>query len=387
MRILYLNHNVAWSSGTFFRALSCATNLAARGHDVTLLSISARRRGGATYVEHQGVHVIETPDLLWGRGRTGWDPWDVLYRVVTISRIADWDVVHSWDCRPVAILPALFARARSRGHGARLWTDWADWWGRGGTQQERGGAWMRVMWPLETFFEEHFRTRADATTTISTPLRERVIELGVPPTRAHLLPQGCGPVAVGDRRAARARLGVPADVPLIIHVGRLLRSDAALLFQAVTALLARRATSRFVMIGQHGAAIPPALATNPRFLATGHVPAAQLDDFVAACDLSVVALADTLAGRARWPSKINGLLAAGRATVVTDVGDLPAILRETGAALVAAPRAEDVVDCIERLLDDPVRRESIETAAAALAAGRLSWRQIVADLEGLYQSL
>jgi glycosyltransferase involved in cell wall biosynthesis len=386
MRILYLNHNVAWSGGTFFRALPCATALAARGHDVTLLSISPKRRVRADHRQHEGVHVIETPDLFWGRGRSGWDPWDVLNRIATLHGNRHWDIVHSWDCRPVAILPALWARARSRPH-SRLLTDWADWWGRGGTQGERGGGWMRAVWPLETFFEETFRAGADATTTISTALRDRVLGMGVPASKVRVVRQGCGTVAVGNRQNARSALGLPPDVPVVVYVGRLLQSDAALLYESVTELFRRRPACRFIMVGKHGTTIPAGLAVDGRFLATGVVASSALADYLAACDLSIVATADTLAGRARWPSKVNGLLAAGRVTVLTDVGDLPPLLRAAGAAVVTPPIPQAIVDGVERVLDDAGLRTATEAAASRVAAGELSWTRIAGELESFYKAV
>jgi hypothetical protein len=80
MRILMINHNVAWSGGTFFRAYHFARQMVSRGHQVTLLSISPKSRFAMRRSAHDGVDLVETPDWLWGRGRTGWDLWDALRR-------------------------------------------------------------------------------------------------------------------------------------------------------------------------------------------------------------------------------------------------------------------------------------------------------------------
>ena len=112
MRILFLNHNVARQGGTYFRAFQAARHLAARGHAVTLLTISARQRWRFERETAAGVEILHTPDLLWGLGRTGWDPWDTTRRLGWLRGQA-WDIIHAWDCRPVVILPALFAREGS----------------------------------------------------------------------------------------------------------------------------------------------------------------------------------------------------------------------------------------------------------------------------------
>jgi glycosyltransferase involved in cell wall biosynthesis len=141
------------------------------------------------------------------------------------------------------------------------------------------------------------------------------------------------------------------------------------------------------MVGKHGTTIPAGLAVDGRFLATGVVASSALADYLAACDLSIVATADTLAGRARWPSKVNGLLAAGRVTVLTDVGDLPPLLRAAGAAVVTPPIPQAIVDGVERVLDDAGLRTATEAAASRVAAGELSWTRIAGELESFYKAV
>src|SRR5687767_10639385 len=179
MRILFLNHNVARRGGTFYRAYQIARYLVRRGHAVTLLTISAARRWGFDREEGEGVEIIHAPDLLWGIGRTGWDPWDTLNRVAYL-RGQRWDIIHAWDSRPAVILPALYARRQSRTANGKLVVDWCDWWGRGGTQAERSGKAAKLLYaPVETYFEEAFRTRADGSTVISGALYKRALGLGV----------------------------------------------------------------------------------------------------------------------------------------------------------------------------------------------------------------
>jgi glycosyltransferase involved in cell wall biosynthesis len=388
MRILFLNHNVAWSGGTFFRAFGFARALAAMGHEVTQLSISPDARFTLVRECREGVDLWQTPDLFWGRGRTGWDPWDAWRRVLAL-RSGRWDIVHAWDSRPVVVLPALYAAHRSRPSGGRLVMDWCDWWGRGGSQAERSSAWMRVVAPVETFFEERFRSEADGTTVISDALRERAEGLGVNPHRILKLVQGCD-VRLGvstEREAALKRLGLSSHSRLAIAVGALNRSDAQLLFDAVRLLLQGDDECEFAVVGKRSGLVPPDLRGHRRFREVGFVPAETLTDYVEASALLLAPLADTTASRARWPSKINGFLSAGRAVVTTRVGDLPALLEREHAAAVAAPDPGDVAAVAIHLLRDEERRHRIGSQGRRVAETLLAWDVVARDLEAFYRDI
>jgi glycosyltransferase involved in cell wall biosynthesis len=389
MRILMLNHNVARGGGTFYRALDFGRHLVRRGHDVTFLTISPTRRWTFGSERYEGVAVVHTPDLLWGTARSGWDPWDTLRRIGFL-RNRSWDIVHAWDSRPVVILPALYARRRSRRADCKLVIDWSDWWGRGGIQAERRGGVAKFLYaPIETYFEEAFRRRADGATVISEPLYQRAIRLGVPPARTILLPQGCNvevPIA-GDRAAARSRLGLAAGTGLVVTLGKLLPSEAALLFETVRLLFVRRPDCRLMMIGNHQVQIPATLRADGRLVETGFVSDAVLQDYVAACDTVLMPLADSVASRARWPSKINLFLAAGRAPVLTRIGDLASLLEREGAAVVANCDPADLTDNLVALLDDAALRERCERRARYVAEHLLSWPLLTARLESFYWQL
>ncbi len=386
MRILFLNHNVGWQGGTFFRAYEFARHLVQRGHHVTLLTISRGRRLAFSEDERDGVRMVYTPDLLWGIGRTGWDPWDALRRCAFLARDGRWDIVHGFDSRPAVILPALWAaRAKRR---TPLVLDWCDWWGRGGTQAERTGRAVRLVAPIETWFEEGFRTRATGTTAISRALCDRAASLGVPRQTIRLLPQGCRTDAArGTRDEARARLGLPRDAKVLISIGAMTASEASLLFDSLARLFARCPDCRFFLIGRHRATVPPEIRRSPQFIEPGFVSDDTLRDFMLACDGLLTPLADTLASRARWPSKVNPLLALGRAVVVTGVGDLPELLEQEEAALVARSDPDDVAAKSARLLTDRDLRDRLEERARHVAREVLAWPLLTERLERFYQEV
>ena len=99
-----LNHNVIWRS-TFHRCFQFARPLVRMGHEVTLVTNSAAERFRFRESILQGVRIVESPDLFWGRLRTGWDPLNALRRSVRLFR-EPYDVIHEFDSRPTVILPS-----------------------------------------------------------------------------------------------------------------------------------------------------------------------------------------------------------------------------------------------------------------------------------------
>ena len=103
-----LNHNRVWES-TFNRAYYFGRSLVKRGHEVTIVTNSRQRMFVFKNFLSEGVKIIETPDLLWGRLRTGWDLVNALRRIYYL-RAMQFDVIHALDCRPTVIIPALYLK-------------------------------------------------------------------------------------------------------------------------------------------------------------------------------------------------------------------------------------------------------------------------------------
>src|SRR5690606_16831372 len=103
-------------------------------------------------------------------------PVDTARRTMWIRRHR-FDVIHTVDTRPAVSLPAMLGRNAS---GAAWVADWTDWWGRGGATEEREGWLVKTfIGPLEQFFEEKPRPKADGTIVISRVLGKRAESLGI----------------------------------------------------------------------------------------------------------------------------------------------------------------------------------------------------------------
>lgn len=385
MNICMLNHNVAWGGGTFKRCLPIATELVRQGHRVTLVTTAPSARLRTSRRIHEGVTLVEEPALFPGRLRSGWDPVDLGRRLFGVVRneFGRPDVIHAFDARPTVILPALLLARRT---GAPLVLDWADWWGRGGTIEERDtGKLVRFLVRRpETWFEESFRTRAKRTTVISKALAQRAIHLGVSQSSITIVPQGCDartiqPMEIGE---ARRRSSLPEGVPIIGYLGTLLKSDGAQLFKTFAEIRDTYRNARLLMIGNPHLSLPD----QPGLIRVGFVPKDLLAQYLGACDFFVLPLNDSVANRARWPSKINDYMAAGRATVATPVGDVADVIQKHGIGLVGSVEDGAMARACLRLIADSDECESFGNNARLLAEKQLSWESVCQGLMSVYDS-
>lgn len=381
MRIMYLNHNVA-GSGTYQRALHVALEAVRRGHEATLVTTSRARMLRSDVRECGGVRVVEAPDLLAGGARNGWDAWNTLWRTSHLVRRGGFDLIHAFDARPVVIVPALAVRLAT---GAPLVLDWADWWGRGGVIAERSGWPVRTFFgPVETWFEEAFRTGAAANTVISDRLRERCELLGVPRERILTMPNGCEPPRAGlrERATARGALGLAEDIPLLVHIGAMHRADGNLLAGAFRLARQRLPDARLVLLGSSRGA--PALRAEQGVIHTGYVAAEVLWRWLAAADAGVIVMRDNIASHARWPGKINDYFTAGLPVVMPHVGAAAEYVERFDVGRTAAPTAESFGAAMADLLNDREKRHRQAVNAAELAGGALSWSSVTRRLFEFY---
>lgn len=382
-----LLYNLA-GKGTYWRGLQLARSLAKRGHEIVVLATSRDRRlRFDTQPDRQkGVTLVEAPDLLWGSLRSGWDFWSILARI-DWSQSRHFDLVHAFESRPTVIFPALYWQRR---RGARLVLDWCDWFGRGGSVEERPNRWVRtVLRPVETFFEESFRTWADATTVINSVLYQRVIELGVTPERILCLPNGSDVEALRPipRAEARRALGWPEDVLIIGYVGAIFQRDSRLMAQAFDQICRREPMARLLLVGYCNIAVEDLVAAPNAVKRSGHISYSEINHYLAACDVCWLPMRDSGANRGRFPLKINDYMAVGRPVVTTAVGDVAELVRRGKFGLLAEDHPDDLARQVLALLRDPERCEAMGRRARRLAETEFTWDQIGGKLEGFYQQV
>ncbi len=374
--------------GTYWRALQLARSLARRGHTLTVLATSRDRRlRFDTRPDIQaGVTLVETPDILWGPLRSGWDPWNVVARIGW-TRGRQFNLVHAFESRPTSIFPALYWQRR---RSTRLVLDWCDWFGRGGSVEERPNPLVRaVLRPVETFFEDRFRTWADGTTVINSLLCRRAIELGVAPKTILYLPNGSNVDELHPIPQAEARrvLGWPEGVPVIGYIGAIFERDAVLMAQAFDQIRQAKPKAQLLLVGYCNVAVEKLVAAPEAIRRTGHISYDEINCYLSACDVCWLPLRDSGANRGRYPLKINDYMAVGRPVVATAVGDVADLVRRGEFGLLASDQPDDLAHQVLTLLRDPPRRAVMGRRARRLAEAEFTWDQIGGKLERFYQQV
>ncbi len=384
MRILYICYNPPWQGGgTFYRAFGFAKALVQRGHEVTLLTTSVAEKWQWQFEVDNGVRLVLSPSVTSGSLRSGYDYIEAANRILWLRGQKAFDLVHGFECRPNVIYPALFAEKQ----GAALFLDWCDWFGRGGSVENRPNPQRALLRPLETYYEEHFRNRAIGTTVINEPLRQRALGLGIEDRSIMWLPNGAevDKFQPKPRSQARQALNLASDNQLIGHLGQASPDDAKLIAESFEQLSHQLPNVKLVLIGNHKTDIAAYFAQKGNIIETGFVSDSELNDWMAACDLMWLPLCDTITNRGRWPMKLSDYMAAGRATVSTNIGDWSRFFEgDAAVGLLSGDDSAEIAQATVILLTNSDLRSTFEKNARHTVEKQLALSLVAKDLEQFY---
>ena len=119
----------------------------------------------------------------------------------------------------------------------------------------------------------------------------------------------------------------------------------------------------------------------------GLVPHARMPAYLAACDVLLAPHGRQVDGGEFFgsPTKLYEYLAAGRAIVASDVGQIGRVVRHGRTGLLVPPDdPAALVEAVVRLADQPGLRAELGRAARAEAERDHTWRQNVERVLGLF---
>lgn len=360
------------------RALGLARPLVARGHDVRLFMPPWHTPEEADRKwEEDGVALRYVP--LFG-GTPG------ITRAL-VNEVLVWrpDIVHCFKPKAYSGLAAEWLWRFHRGR-VRLVMDSDDWEGAGGWNDREPYTALQ-----KRFFARQERwglTHAHAVTVASRTLESIVWSLGTPPERVVYIPNGPGipmrEVPDTEREAMRVRLGLGARPTLLIY-SRLFEFDTARLTAVVAGIKAAVPDAVFLFVGaglfaDDAASLRRQLTDQGLLDAVvdvGWVEPPELPATLAAADVGLYLMDDTLLNRAKCPVKLADMPAAGLPVVAEAVGQVPEYVRDgqTGS-LVSTGDIDGMVAATVALLRDEAERLRRASVAREDVRQRFGWEKL-----------
>ncbi len=204
---------------------------------------------------------------------------------------------------------------------------------------------------------------ADAIITVSADLKNQAVNLNIPDSKIHVIPNGIDTEIFkpGDKKNARAQLNHDPGEKILLTVGHLCpRKGAHRVIQSLPDLLRSHRNLHHVIIGDDAAertfrrqlnrlVANHHLQSNVTF--TGHLPPADIARWMQAADLFV--LPTTNEG---WCNALHEAIACRLPIVTTNVGGNPEIVTPSTGTIVPPNNPLALTTAIAIHLDNPVQR-------------------------------
>jgi len=372
------------------RAFFIARALVKRGHRVTILMPPYDHLVDSGRIWEQDGVRLENMVL---RRNDAWHQLSVPLRMARRAVQLDADLVHVFKPIGYSGLAGMWLRRFSR---RPLVLDSDDWEGRGGWADVNPypALWRWLFDRQERWLARH----ADAVTVVSRTLQTQMWGLGVDPARVIYLPNGPDP-RLRDRlegieaqqAGVRARLGV-GDAPLALYLGHIPHgNDLDLALQAWSRVGERLPQARLVIAGT-GEGLPAlqryaqALGVEDRVLFPGWIERELAPVYVAAADLIVNPLRDTLINRSKCAAKVVSAMALGKAVITSRLGENLEYIEHGRSGWLTEPGdADDLAQALLTLLSNQALAAELGRAARQRLWERFDWEARITGVERAYQ--
>lgn len=247
---------------------------------------------------------------------------------------------------------------------------------------------------LKRRIQEGLRARwlpfADLVVSVSEDTHRETVRRGVPAERSVALYSGLDlePYrTLPPRDVARARLGIPADIPVISNVARMWPEKAlAALVEAAARLLPRYPGLRVLQVGDGPLMDELKAAAARRGIERCVTFLGFRSDYAEVMRASDVFALPSLAEG--MPMVIYSAMALGLPIVASDVNGMRDTLEHDRTALIMRPgNVDDLTASLDRLLSDRDLAERLGGAAKHVMERRFSAEQAVRKLEALYDAV
>lgn len=230
-------------------------------------------------------------------------------------------------------------------------------------------------------------SRADLILAVSTPLKEYLVEQGVPAKHITVLPNGANPATfhpdVQAHHDIRARYRIPAEAVVVGFVG-VLRPwhGVELLLKAIAKMNTRQEQVHVLIVGDGPSRATLEEQTHSLGLRdivtfTGRVPHEDIPRYLAAVDIGVSPRATFYAS----PMKVSEYMATGVAVVAPRMANLQDLIRDGVNGVLFQPEdINDLAAVVSSLICDSERRHQLGQCARDTVLTCRTWQHNAAQI-------
>lgn len=249
----------------------------------------------------------------------------------------------------------------------------------------------RPFFHVQKVMEAEIARRADHVFTLTAPMRDELIERGVPAERISLLPNSCDPERFTPRQrdaALAARLGIPSNVPVIGYIGTFVQYEGLEdLAAACARLRSRGVVFRLMLVGNEDTSgsgrgritgeierIAAEEGLAEWLIMPGRVPHEEVEAYYSLIDIAPFPRKPQPVTEMVSPMKPLEALSMEKAVVVSSVRALTEMVSDGETGLVFEKgNIESMADTLERLIADPRLRDRLGRTARAWVARERTW--------------
>lgn len=276
---------------------------------------------------------------------------------------------------------------------APLFVDTDDWEGQGGMNELH--AYSNLEKRLFAFQEQWLSQHAVGVSAASRTLETLTNEMGVAAERILYLPNCVEASASGDGMLVREKLGLDATTPVVLLYTRFFEFSQKRLYHVFSEICRRVPGVRFLVVGKGRNREEESLIRTGQeqgfgeaLLMAGWLEPLEIKNYLAAADVAVYPLDDTLINCAKCPAKLTELLVAGVPVVADRVGQAAEYIRPQLTGILCNPESPgEMVEETVGLLRNQQRRQSLGEAGKTRLLEYFNWRTAAARLDQFYLNL
>ncbi len=273
-----------------------------------------------------------------------------------------------------------------------LFVDTDDWEGYGGMNE------LHNYSPFEKrffAFQEQWLLRNCAGVTVaSRELEKLTCGIGVPAERVLYLPNCVQEMVRGDGASIRAKFGIGINEPVVLLYTRFFEFAQDRLYRVFAKIHQRVPGVRFLVVGKGRHEEETQLLTaaqefgfSSALVLAGWLNPDEIPDYLAAADVGLYPLDDTLVNRAKCPAKLIEIVSSGIPVVADRIGQVPEYLNDGISGYLCQPGNDDeMAELSAALLHDRIRARMYGADGRRHILTVFNWRDFADRLDLSYKN-